>query len=101
MFLHSYNDIISIENILVAWNNFVRGKRNKKDVQKFQQYLMDNILDIHKDLSNKKYRNGSYYKFRINDPKPREISKVSVRDRLIHHLLYQSLCSYFDKKVYS
>jgi len=101
VFTHSYNDIISIENLLIAWQNFVKGKKNKKDVQEFQLHLMDNILDLHRDLQNKTYKHGSYEAFKINDPKPRNIHKASVRDRLLHHAVYQSLYPYFDKSFIS
>jgi hypothetical protein len=39
---HSYEEIISVENLLEAWKEFVRGKRAKRDVQEFSLRLMDN-----------------------------------------------------------
>ncbi len=59
---------------------------------------MDNILELHSDLINKTYKHGSYYAFKINDPKPRDIHKATVRDRIVHHAIYRSLYPYFDKK---
>ncbi|MBU3925727.1 reverse transcriptase/maturase family protein [Patescibacteria group bacterium] len=93
-----YLDIISIENLLLAWKEFLKGKRNKKDVQKFQFNLMDNILSLHNELANKIYKHGNYQAFKINDPKPRDIHKARVRDRLVHHAIYRILYSYFDRK---
>lgn len=84
--------------MLEAWKEFVRGKRNKKDVQEFQLRLMDNILDLHLDLKNKTYRHDGYYAFNISDPKPRNIHKATVRDRLLHHAVYKVLYPYFDKR---
>jgi len=52
-FTHSYDDIISLENLLKAWNEFKRGKTKKKDVQEFEYRLFDNILDLHNDLKTK------------------------------------------------
>ena len=91
-----YKDIISIENLLGAWKEFLKGKRNKKDVQDFQFRLSDLILDLHTDLKNKTYRHGGYYAFNISDPKPRNIHKATVRDRLLHHALYRKLYMLFD-----
>ena len=91
------NDIISIDNLLSAWQEFLRGKRNKKDVQEFQSNLMDNILSLNADLSNHTYKHGSYQEFKINDPKPRIIHKATVRDRLLHHAVYRKLYPFFDK----
>ncbi len=94
---HEYKDIISIDNLLSAWQEFLRGKKNKKDVQEFQFRLMDNILSLHADLSNHKYKHGSYQRFSISDPKPRIIHKATVRDRLLHHAVYRKLYPFFDK----
>jgi retron-type reverse transcriptase len=83
--------------LLAAWQEFVRGKRQKKDVQDFQHRLMDNILALHSDLRDKTYRHGAYEAFKINDPKPRDIHKATVRDRLLHHALYRQLYPFFDR----
>jgi len=59
---------------------------------------MHNILTLHHDLKNKTFTHGPYHHFRISDPKPRDIHKASVRDRLLHHALYRMLYPYFDKR---
>jgi len=100
-FAHTYEDIISIENLLEAWKEFLRGKRQKQDVQEFQADLMYNILLLHHDLVGQTYCHGGYHHFRISDPKPRDIHKASVRDRLLHHALYRMLYPHFDKKFIS
>lgn len=86
-----------MENLLAAWREFLRGKRKRKDVQVFQSALMDNILELHEDLLSGRYRHGEYEAFKINDPKPRDIHKALVRDRLVHHLIYNTLYPFFDR----
>ena len=93
----AYDEIISVENLLAAWQEFVRGKRKKPDVQLFASALINNILQLHEDLANKTYEHGGYQQFNISDPKPRNISKASVRDRLLHHAVYRILYPFFDK----
>ncbi|TSC90714.1 MAG: RNA-directed DNA polymerase [Parcubacteria group bacterium Gr01-1014_2] len=80
-----------------AWKEFIKGKRKKRDVQEFQLNLMDNILELHRDLKSFKYNHGGYKAFKINDPKPRNIHKASVRDRLLHRAIYRILYHFFDK----
>lgn len=75
----------------------MRGKRKKRDVQEFQYYLMDNILALHRELQEGTYKHGGYCAFKISDPKPRDIHKASVRDRLLHHALYRKLYPFFDR----
>ena len=93
-----YNDIISLENLLVSWQEFLKGKRKRKDVAEFSVRFMDNILKLHHELVSNEYRHGEYYAFKINDPKPRDIHKAKVRDRIVHHAIYRLLYPYFDKK---
>ena len=96
-FIHSYDNIISCENLLFAWKEFLRNKKNKKDVQEFRYHLADNILLLHTDLTNKTYTHGGYHAFNISDPKPRNIHKASVRDRLLHHAIYRALYFFFHQ----
>ncbi|HYU64959.1 MAG TPA: reverse transcriptase/maturase family protein [Candidatus Paceibacterota bacterium] len=94
---HKFEDIISVENLLEAWRGFVRRKRDKKDVQEYYRSLMDNILELHQDLENHSYKHGGYQAFNISDPKPRNIHKATVRDRLLHHALHRLLYPLFDR----
>lgn len=94
---HSFKDIISIDNLLEAWKEFIRGKRNKRDVQEFSLKLIDNLFILNEDLSLGNYCHGGYQAFSISDPKPRNIHKASVRDRLLHHAIYRILYPFFDE----
>ena len=92
-----YEDIISVENLLLAWQEFIKGKRRRVDVQEFERYLMRNVLELHHELAADVYQHGGYHHFKISDPKPRDIHKASVRDRLVHHALYRKLYPLFDR----
>lgn len=96
-FINNYHYIISVDNLLEAWKEFLRGKRSRKDVQEFELNLMANIFSLHRDLANKTYQHSSYHAFNISDPKPRNIHKASVRDRLLHHAIYRVLYPFFDR----
>lgn len=87
-----------MDNLLSAWQEFLRGKRDKIDVQRFSANLIDNIILLHQELANGSYRHGAYYRFSICDPKPRVIHKASVRDRLLHHAIHRVLYPFFDRK---
>ncbi len=100
-FFHTYDDIISVDNLLIAWREFLNGKRKREDIAKFCLHLTDNIFSIHRELKQKTYKHGTYFAFKISDPKQRDIHKASVRDRLLHHALYRILYPYFDKKFIS
>ncbi len=92
----TYEDIISIENLFHAWREFLKGKRKKLDVQEFSRNLAHHILSLHASLSEKTYIHGGYKAFKIADPKPRDIHKAAVRDRLLHHAIYRKLYPFFN-----
>jgi len=96
-FTHNFEEIVSIENLLEAWKEFARGKKQKKDVQFFQVNFMENVLSLGNDLLYHTYKHGNYQAFKIGDPKPRDIHKATVRDRLLHHAIYRKLYPFFDR----
>lgn len=96
-FNHAYHHIISLENLLGAWQEFIVGKKYRPDVQKFELQLMTNLFSLHHDLTTSQYRHSDYEAFNISDPKPRHIHKARVRDRLLHHAIYRQLYPFFDR----
>lgn len=93
---HGYVDVVSLENLLEAWKKFACGKRSRKDVQIFELRLMEHLISLHSELITKSYRHGSYEAFKVNDPKPRDIHKATVRDRIVHRALYRMLYPFFN-----
>jgi RNA-directed DNA polymerase len=94
---HNYNTIISLENLLAAWKEFLNGKRSRTDVEEFKSHLMPNIISLHTELKAKTYKHSTYKAFNISDPKPRRIHKAGVRDRLLHHAIHRVLYPFFDR----
>jgi RNA-directed DNA polymerase len=94
--IHTYDDIISLTNLLDAWCEFRKGKKQKEDVQEFERNLTDNLIILHEELHTRTYQHGSYEHFVVNDPKRRDIHKAGVRDRVVHHALYKKLYPFFD-----
>ncbi|MDD5098463.1 MAG: reverse transcriptase/maturase family protein [Candidatus Pacebacteria bacterium] len=98
---HKFEDIVSVDNFLAAYKEFIKGKMNKRDVRDFSFCLMDNIFLLHKDVVNYEYNHGGYQAFKVSDPKPRTIHKASVRDRLLHRAMYRILYPFFDRTFIS
>ena len=46
-----FYQIISFENLFLAWLEFRRGKRQEPDVQAFEFNLEDNLFLLHEQLS--------------------------------------------------
>lgn len=92
-----FDEIISVENLLIAWGEFIVNKKKRVDMRVFSNDLLSNILSLHDDLINLSYKHSSYQRFNINDPKSRVIHKAIVRDRLLHHAVYRILYPVFDR----
>src|SRR3989344_4649393 len=91
-----FEEIISLKNLCLAWNEFKKGKTKKFDVRQFQLGLKNNLLDLNAELKEKTYRHSNYASFYIQDPKLRHIHKACVKDRVLHHAVFRILYSIFD-----
>jgi len=85
-----------MENLLNAWQEFVKGKRKRADVQVFERHLMTNLFQLHERLINGSYKHGPYERFTVSDPKHRVIHKATVADRVLHRAIYRKLYPLFD-----
>ena len=91
-----FEEIISLKNLCLAWNEFKKGKTKKFDVRQFQLGLKNNLLDLNAELKEKTYRHSNYASFYIQDPKLRHIHKACVKDRVLHHAIFRILYTIFD-----
>jgi len=64
----------------------------------FQARLSANLVDLYLSLASRTYQHGLYTAFNVSDPKPRNIHKATVCDRVLHHLIFKELYPYFDNK---
>jgi retron-type reverse transcriptase len=91
-----FNKIVSLENLFSAWDKFKNNKQKKRDVQRFEWQLEENIFQLHRDLKSRSYKHGAYTSFYIRDPKQRHIHKAIVRDRILHHAVFSVLNPIFE-----
>lgn len=88
---------ISLSSLYKSWYKFKKGKRRTGDFEIFEYYLEKNIFNLYCELNSGKYRHGLYHNFIVNDNKKRIVSVASIRDRIVHRLLYDYLVSVYDK----
>ena len=79
-----YNKAVSFEKILAAHKKARRGKREKKEVIKFELNLESEILRLEKELKTGTYKTGEYKIFKIYEPKERLIMASTYADRVVH-----------------
>lgn len=88
---------LSLKNIWHSWFAFRKGKHSTAELHAFQYYLEKNLYELFEDLNSGCYRHGGYRKFIVCDNKRREISVASIRDRVVHRLMYDYLNKIYDK----
>jgi hypothetical protein len=85
----------SFEELVQAYLDCRRTKRNSKAALAFEAQLEANLCQLDEELRNGSYRPGKSICFVITRPKPREVWAAEFRDRIVHHLLYNRIAPRF------
>lgn len=92
-----YSELISWDNLLLAYNKAAKGKRGKGNVALFEHRLEENLFQLQDELRTRQYRPGGYVSFHIHEPKTRIISAAPFRDRVVHHALCNRIEPLFER----
>ncbi|MBB2149157.1 reverse transcriptase/maturase family protein [Pedobacter gandavensis] len=80
-----YDQMCSIDNILLADSIARRGKSRQSGVINFDKNYDQNIADLYRELVTNTYKTSPYRTRIINEGKERKISILPYRDRVIQH----------------
>ncbi len=86
-----FDAVISLDNLYGAFLGASQGKRDRREVQEFEYHLETHLWVIRRQLAAGAYQWGAYRRFRIHDPKEREIRAAPFRDRIVHHAVFNVL----------
>lgn len=78
---------------------FRHGKQPSRDICIFENDLEYNLLRLCADLNSGVYEHGGYHHRIVNEKKRRDIAVASVRDRVVHRLLYDYLVPLLDTRL--
>ncbi len=89
---------------LAAWDNLVlalykaaRGKRSRADVRSFLQRADENLHRLQGRILAAELPLQDYRRFRIRDPKPRNIVAVGFELRVVHHAIMNLIGESLEK----
>lgn len=88
----SYEEVVTLENLLFAYHCACRGKRHRPSVQRYEQMLGKNLSDLLCRLLDGSYKPRACYQFEVfctAGQKRRLISAPAFEDTIVQHLLYQ------------
>lgn len=88
---------LSLANIWRRWFQFRRGKKVSQELECFQYFLERNLFLLCRELNGGSYQHGGYRHFTVTDNKRRQIAVASIKDKVIHRLLYEYLIPIYDK----
>lgn len=83
--------------LYTAWQRFRKGKRPSRAIDDFAYNLEINIEQLAAELTDQTYCHGGYQKVVLQEKKRRDLAVASVRDRVVHRLLYDYLVDLYDK----
>ena len=91
-----YQQIISVENLQLADAIARKGKAKQYGVIAHSKNEAGNIQKLHQMLVNKTYQTSAYSKFKIYEPKEREVYRLPYfPDRIMHHAIMLHLEAIF------
>ena len=85
----------SFEELVVAYLDCRKNKRNTHTAVAFEQDLERNLTRLYGELADGSYQPGQSICFIITRPKAREVWAADFRDRIVHHLLYNRISPRF------
>jgi hypothetical protein len=91
--------ITTIENLRLAYEKTARGKKMSFGYLEFKEYAEANLLLIQEELKDNAYKIGDYREFVIYEPKPRLISALDFKDRLVQHAVCNVVSPIFEKTL--
>lgn len=91
------SEIASIDNLRLAYARTVKGKRMTYGYLEFKEFAEVNLTTVREELLDAAYVPGPYREFIVYEPKPRNISALEFKDRLVQHALCNVVAPIFEK----
>ena len=91
---------LTISEVLQAYYDCRKNKRNTASALKFEENLERNIMELYDELINNTYYPGQSICFVVEYPKVREVWASNFKDRVVHHILYNKSGSSRSNYIY-
>lgn len=90
---------ITEEEIFNAYYDCIKHKRRSKAAVEFELDYEENLLKLLDEINTFSYKPHPYSVFVIDKPVKREVFAASFRDRIVHHLIYNAINPYIEKRL--
>ena len=92
-----WEQLVSFENLLLAYRKARRGKGRSVEVARFGIDLEKELFRLQDELTKGDYQPGSYRLFAIYERKPRLIAAAPFRDRVVRHAVMNAIEPTLDR----
>lgn len=93
-----YEQVYDFEALHAAYLRARAGKRQNAEVQRFEQDLEGNLIQLQNELIWGSYQTGTYRSFTIFEPKQRQVAALPFRDRVVQHALVAVLEPIWERR---
>ena len=91
--------ICETENLRSAYRKTAKNKRLSYGFLEFKEYAEANLLLVQQELLDGAYNIGPYRQFTVFEPKPRLISALDFKDRLVQHAVCNVIAPLFERSL--
>jgi len=101
-----YDKIIDYSNLEASYKNTKKGCRKyRKDTILFDMCRERNLVQLWRELKHKRYKMGSYIRFKVYEPKERMVSAPRIKDKIVqfaaHNILQEVYMPVFINTSYA
>lgn len=93
-----FSQIYDFENLYKAYLKARRGKRDRREVLKFELNLEENLIQLQNELIWDAYKTGEYRIFKVYEPKERNVAALPFRDRVVQHAILLVIEPIWEKR---
>lgn len=98
--MEDFEKVYNFENLYEAHRLARRCKRDRTEIIDYELNLSSNLCRLQNELKNQTFKISGYNKFKIYDPKEREIQALCYNDRVMQHSLCDNVLKpIFEKKL--
>lgn len=88
----------SVGEVFYAYRDARRHKRGTTSQLASELDLEENLVTLWRELNDRTYIVGTSICFTINDTVAREVFAAEFRDRVVHHVLYNRIAPFLDRR---
>lgn len=90
--------MISLEDVLIAYYDCRKNKRNTRSALAFEVNYEQNCVDLWREINERSYTPRKSITFIVTGPVKREVFAADFRDRIVHHLLALKIVPLFEEE---